>query len=185
MSTPNVYIPDPSPAVEPVLDQQEVSTPLPARRRRTGRIILAVVLLMACIGLCAWTLFWDTGAWALAGDTARNSAGILAIIAAYFTIRVSTQTNQARTREAIRSNFRDYIQWAAAHVTSDNEFERLLAIQIINKYDEDLEIEPEDKQMVYALNQKLRELILNPQSSDLEERGQSGDNEEIHLEGGE
>ena len=147
MSTPNVYIPDPIPAVEPVLDQQEVSTPLPARRRRTGRIILAVVLLMACIGLCAWTLFWDTGAWALAGDTARNSAGILAIIAAYFTIRVSTQTNQARTREAIRSNFRDRIAWAAGHFDSSNPLERELSRQILYRYQDDPELEESEQEI--------------------------------------
>ena len=78
------------------------------------------------------------------GDVARNTSGLLAVCAAYFTIRVAYRTNQARAREAVRTHFRDRIQWAVEHVDSDKELERTLAQQVILKYYSDSELEVDD-----------------------------------------
>ncbi len=43
--------------------------------------------------------------WGVLGDVARNTSGLLAVCAAYFTIRVAYRTNQARAREAVRTIF--------------------------------------------------------------------------------
>ena len=69
---------------------------------------------------------------------------LLAVCAAYFTIRVAYRTNQARAREAVRTHFRDRIQWAVEHVDSDKELERTLAQQVILKYYSDSELEVDD-----------------------------------------
>ena len=61
-----------------------------------------------------------------------------------FTIRVAYRTNQARAREAVRTHFRDRIQWAVEHVDSDKELERTLAQQVILKYYSDSELEVDD-----------------------------------------
>ena len=78
------------------------------------------------------------------GEVARNTSGLLAVCAAYFTIRVAYRTNQARAREAVRTHFRDRIQWAVEHVDSDKELERTLAQQVILKYYSDSELEVDD-----------------------------------------
>lgn len=82
--------------------------------------------------------------WGVLGDVARNTSGLLAVCAAYFTIRVAYRTNQARAREAVRTHFRDRIQWAVEHVDSDKELERTLAQQVILKYYSDSELEVDD-----------------------------------------
>ena len=82
--------------------------------------------------------------WGVLGDVARNTSGLLAVCAAYFTIRVAYRTNQARAREAVRTHFRDRIQWAVEHVDSDKELERTLAQQFILKYYSDSELEVDD-----------------------------------------
>ena len=82
--------------------------------------------------------------WGVLGDVARNTSGLLAVCAAYFTIRVAYRTNQARAREAVRTHFRDRIQWAVEHVDSDKELERTLAQQVIVKYYSDSELEVDD-----------------------------------------
>ena len=82
--------------------------------------------------------------WGVLGDVARNTSGLLAVCAAYFTIRVAYRTNQARAREAVRTHFRDRIQWAVEHVDSDQELERTLAQQVILKYYSDSELEVDD-----------------------------------------
>ena len=82
--------------------------------------------------------------WGVLGDVARNTSGLLAMCAAYFTIRVAYRTNQARAREAVRTHFRDRIQWAVEHVDSDKELERTLAQQVILKYYSDSELEVDD-----------------------------------------
>ena len=82
--------------------------------------------------------------WGVLGDVARNASGLLAVCAAYFTIRVAYRTNQARAREAVRTHFRDRIQWAVEHVDSDKELERTLAQQVILKYYSDSELEVDD-----------------------------------------
>ena len=82
--------------------------------------------------------------WGVLGDVARNTSGLLAVCAAYFTIRVAYRTNQARAREAVRTHFRDRIQWAVEHVDSDKELERTLAQQVILKYYSDSELEIDD-----------------------------------------
>ena len=82
--------------------------------------------------------------WGVLGDVARNPSGLLAVCAAYFTIRVAYRTNQARAREAVRTHFRDRIQWAVEHVDSDKELERTLAQQVILKYYSDSELEVDD-----------------------------------------
>ena len=82
--------------------------------------------------------------WGVLGDVARNTSGLLAVCAAYFTIRVASRTNQARAREAVRTHFRDRIQWAVEHVDSDKELERTLAQQVILKYYSDSELEVDD-----------------------------------------
>ena len=82
--------------------------------------------------------------WGVLGDVARNTSGLLAVCAACFTIRVAYRTNQARAREAVRTHFRDRIQWAVEHVDSDKELERTLAQQVISKYYSDSELEVED-----------------------------------------
>ena len=82
--------------------------------------------------------------WGVLGEVARNTSGLLAVCAAYFTIRVAYRTNQARAREAVRTHFRDRIQWAVEHVDSDKELERTLAQQVILKYYSDSELEVDD-----------------------------------------
>ena len=82
--------------------------------------------------------------WGVLGDVARNTSGLLAVCAAYFTIRVAYRSNQARAREAVRTHFRDRIQWAVEHVDSDKELERTLAQQVILKYYSDSELEVDD-----------------------------------------
>ena len=82
--------------------------------------------------------------WGVLGDVARNTSGLLAVCAAYFTSRVAYRTNQARAREAVRTHFRDRIQWAVEHVDSDKELERTLAQQVILKYYSDSELEVDD-----------------------------------------
>ena len=82
--------------------------------------------------------------WGVLGDVARNTSGLLAVCAAYFTIRVAYRTNQARAREAVRTHFRDRIQWAVEHVDSDKELERTLAQQVILKYYSASELEVDD-----------------------------------------
>ena len=82
--------------------------------------------------------------WGVLGDVARNTSGLLAVCAAYFTIRVAYRTNQARAREAVRTHFRDRIQWAVEHVDSDKELERTLAQQVILKYYSGSELEVDD-----------------------------------------
>ena len=82
--------------------------------------------------------------WGVLGDVARNTSGLLAVCAAYFTVRVAYRTNQARAREAVRTHFRDRIQWAVEHVDSDKELERTLAQQVILKYYSDSELEVDD-----------------------------------------
>ena len=82
--------------------------------------------------------------WGVLGDVARNTSGLLAVCAAYFTIRVAYRTNQARAREAVRTHFCDRIQWAVEHVDSDKELERTLAQQVILKYYSDSELEVDD-----------------------------------------
>ena len=82
--------------------------------------------------------------WGVLGDVARNTSGLLAVCAAYFTIRVAYRTNQARAREAVRTHFHDRIQWAVEHVDSDKELERTLAQQVILKYYSDSELEVDD-----------------------------------------
>lgn len=82
--------------------------------------------------------------WGVLGDVARNTSGLLAVCAAYFTIRVAYRTNQARAREAVHTHFRDRIQWAVEHVDSDKELERTLAQQVILKYYSDSELEVDD-----------------------------------------
>ena len=82
--------------------------------------------------------------WGVLGDVARNTSGLLAVCAAYFTVRVAYRTNPARAREAVRTHFRDRIQWAVEHVDSDKELERTLAQQVILKYYSDSELEVDD-----------------------------------------
>ena len=82
--------------------------------------------------------------WGVLRDVARNTSRLLAVCAAYFTIRVAYRTNQARAREAVRTHFRDRIQWAVEHVDSDKELERTLAQQVILKYYSDSELEVDD-----------------------------------------
>ena len=82
--------------------------------------------------------------WGVLGDVARNTSGLLAVCAAYFTVRVAYRTNQARAREAVRTHFRDRIQWAVEHGDSDKELERTLAQQVILKYYSDSELEVDD-----------------------------------------
>ena len=82
--------------------------------------------------------------WGVLGDVARNTSGLLAVCAAYFTIRVAYRTNQARAREAGLTHFRDRSQWAVEHVDSDKELESTLAQQVILKYYSDSELEVDD-----------------------------------------
>ncbi len=89
--------------------------------------------------------------WGVLGDVARNTSGLLAVCAAYFTIRVAYRTNQARAREAVRTHFRDRIQWAVEHVDSDKELERTLAQQVILKYYSDSELEIDDLKIATAV----------------------------------
>jgi len=99
----------------------------------------------------------STETWGILGDVARNTSGVLAVCAAYFTIRVALRTNRSRAREAVRANFRDRIQWAVAHVDSENELEQTLAEEIILKYRFDEELEAEDLRLARAVAQKFME----------------------------
>lgn len=100
----------------------------------------------------------STETWGMLGDIARNTSGIFAVAAAYFTIRVAHRTNQTRAREAVRTHFHDRIQWAITHATSDKELERVLSGQIILKYYKDSELEVDDLKIARVVAEKYQQL---------------------------
>ena len=120
--------------------------------------------------------------WGVLGDVARNTSGLLAVCAAYFTIRVAYRTNQARARAAVRTHFRDRIQWAVEHVDSDKELERTLAQQVILKYYSDSELEIDDLKIATAVAEEFLRLEQGNEEPSRSETPAHLENRVTHLD---
>lgn len=117
-------------------------------------ILLAVCALLSA--LVAWFLLWSLPSgggieeyeFAVLGDSLRNIGGLAAVVAASVAAWISYRTNETRRAEAVRSNFKDRMQWAVTHLNSDEAVERSYALGLIRNLLKDTDLDNADKELV-------------------------------------
>lgn len=92
----------------------------------------------------------------VAGDTARNTSGLFAVIAACIAAWIAYSTNKARSEEAARAHFKDRLQWAVEHSYTANELEGALAESFIASVQKDFRYTAEDISIAQTISERQR-----------------------------
>ena len=109
-----------------------------------GVVFVAIALvILAAIGLVASLVVWaisevvtdHDNAFRVIGENAGPFGAWAAAIVGITTVAVLAKTNRRRAREAVRNDFREFMQWALENLNQDDDaVSRLFALQVVEQF---------------------------------------------------
>lgn len=109
-----------------------------------GVVFVAIALvILAVIGLLASLVVWaisevvtnHDNAFRVIGENAGPFGAWAAAIVGITTVAVLAKTNRTRAREAVRNDFREFMQWALENLNqNDDAVSRLFALQVVEQF---------------------------------------------------
>ncbi|MDY6052221.1 MAG: hypothetical protein SPI83_07475 [Rothia sp. (in: high G+C Gram-positive bacteria)] len=122
---------------------------------RWASIVFAAIGLSLVVWFLVWSLVPDGVIseydFSVLGDSLRSLGGIAAVAAASVAAWVAYHTNETRRAEAIRSNFKDRMQWAVEHLSSERHIEQLYALNLLEALSKDPDLDDIDNDLVQSI----------------------------------
>ncbi|QQT69605.1 hypothetical protein I6I57_01325 [Brevibacterium casei] len=110
-------------------------------------IVVAIALvILAVIGLLGSLIVWaiievmtdHDNAFRVIGENAGPFGAWAAAIVGLTTVAVLAKTNRTRAREAVRNDFREFMEWALGNLNqNDDVASRLFAFQVVKQFADD------------------------------------------------
>lgn len=126
-----------------------------------GVVLWFIVMFYVAARIIAWfftsIIVLPVEQWQLLGDVSRNT-NALAVFAASIAAYIAWRTNQSRAREAVRSDFKDRINWAAQNYTGDPTLTSIAAGRFIDNFAKSNTLHPEDLATAKTLSAKKQEI---------------------------
>lgn len=109
-------------------------------------VIVAVAIalvILAVIGLVASLIVWaiievvtdHDNAFRVIGENAGPFGAWAAAIVGLTTVAVLAKTNRTRAREAVRNDFREFMQWALENLNQTDDYvSRFFALQVVDQF---------------------------------------------------
>ncbi|MDH5147265.1 hypothetical protein ACP6NG_14315 [Brevibacterium casei] len=109
-------------------------------------VVVAIALvILAVIGLVASLIVWaiievvtdHDNAFRVIGENAGPFGAWAAAIVGLTTVAVLAKTNRTRAREAVRNDFREFMQWALENLNQNDDIvSRLFAFEVVKQFAE-------------------------------------------------